>query len=164
MHHLSCINSVAACMCWNVYYTLIVIHYFPDLSACWKFSLLSWLSSRAMHQCPFNIHYKLWIQNQKWVGKYPSTNLYSQRAFRENNWQAIKSTKQVWKKAELRERREEAACRDNEREEKGEEKCRVDGGRCEFTSLLTCLLWSDYRLAGDFESRTMNVTRKATYL
>lgn len=38
------------------------------------------------------------------------------------------------------------------------------GGRCEFTSLLTCLLWSDYKLVWDFQSGTMNVTRKPTYL
>lgn len=45
-----------------------------------------------------------------------------------------------------------------------EEKCRGgeegDGG----SPPLTRFLWSDYRLAGDFESGTMNVTCSATYL
>lgn len=52
------------------------------------------------------------------------------------------------------EKKEVVSTRDNKREDETREeaKRRVDGGRCEFTSLLTCLLWSDYRLLGTFRA------------
>lgn len=147
MQHLSCITSAAACLLYFDCHTSLHFHIFLLMlkkhhGGCHGYAWERCANVRLTYTAQMCIYRQL-------LGKTSD---------RPSNPPNRKKKK-----------REEAASRDNKREEKGEEtggeeKCRVDGGRCEFTSLLTCLLWSDYLLAGDFENRTMNVTRNATYL